>query len=137
MKKPQSARRLARMLLTAGVCGIVLWNLSALGARDPFWPVGYEPPREVRPTPVPTPPPTEPAEADTEVRVADVSPDEERRILASIRMEGFLRTGTSLFAIMNQQVVAVGEKLRLRIHGQVREFLIVDLTEETIRLRPL
>jgi len=97
--------------------------------------VGYTPPRRVVATPTPTP--TADERERVRLRIAEVTAEEETAILGSIKMEGFLRTSTSLFAIMNQQIVSVGEKIRIRVQGRDREFMILDLTEETIRLRPL
>ena len=115
-------------------------------ARDPFWPIGYEPPPPV-PEPVEAQPPQEPVvtrpEPPPKPAEKPVTEAEWAAARKTLVISGFTQTvradaqGTRFMAMVNRRMVSAGDTITL-VYQEVRFLWRVEaLTDRTLELAPL
>ncbi|MBP7828885.1 MAG: hypothetical protein KA248_03090 [Kiritimatiellae bacterium] len=91
--------------------------------RDPFWPVGYEPP-----------PPPRPEEAVSPTGAVPVSATLQwQEALKTVAVQGIMRTGpSSHVAMVNGQVVGAGDTVSVVYGGREYRWRVVSVGEEGV-----
>lgn len=111
-------------------------------ARDPFWPVGYEPPKpsvsqqQETETTVAEGTPLEEVD-DQPVDFSGLSPEEQQAIKERMNVGGILRQNQTMIAIINNQLLKEGETLRLDNGKRTYRFRVKQLTMERIKLETI
>ncbi|MGI6088012.1 MAG: hypothetical protein ACOYCD_08755 [Kiritimatiellia bacterium] len=99
--------------------------------RDPFWPIGYTPPREMSGEAAPGQPGTEVSsevQVDNEVRA---------KLREMLRAGGVIKKGRVYYASVNGQMVQVGDIIALPHAGRVYRFRIDAIEMHNVRIKPL
>lgn len=122
---------------------LALAALPATAARDPFWPIGYAPPKpepvaaESEAAPVVAPPqPAKPA-------VQPVTEAEWAAARKALVITGFTQVvqpdtqQTRILAMVNRRMVAAGDTVTFRHHDVRYLWSVASLTDRTIELVPL
>lgn len=111
----------------------------AFVGRDPFWPVGYEPPPPERGTGLQGGGAQAAAAGDgredqSALDLAGLSPEEQRVIRERLRLGGVLQQAGEIWAILNNQLVKQGETVTIDSGRKHYLFLVKKLTPDRIVL---
>jgi hypothetical protein len=123
---------------------------AVMAARDPFWPIGFDP-DDLKPTPAPetpgpatTPTPEVVRElSDAELRA--LAAEEARRISDSFVQKATMEWGGKIIAYVdgdniivrnNNPWVSEGDHFFIKVHGQRYRMEVVRLTKTRIELEP-
>jgi len=110
-------------------------------ARDPFWPVGYEP-RDtttvvvVAPKIVENPVSTEPPKPDPLI-IERMAKELQEKIKAQLKLTGFMQAGGRQLATVNGQVIGVNDHLAVSVEGTTYRFKVTGLTPSSVKLEPV
>lgn len=103
--------------------------------RDPFWPVGYEPPVPSEAPSAESAAPSETETVDTQpVDFAGLSPEDQLAIKKRMTVGGILQQNQTMIAIINNQLIREGETLELEDGVRTYKFRVKKLTMDRIRL---
>lgn len=115
---------------------------DAQAARDPFWPVGYQPRDTTTPVAVVSKVETNiveapPAKQDPFIFV-NLQKELEAKIRAQCSISGFMKSGDGrLVAIVNGQIIAIGDRLSVAVDGKTYRFKATAISPTAVRLEPL
>ena len=115
-------------------------------ARDPFWPVGYvhrdtttvaaaESPAASE-APVIKAANPEPAKPDPLIIVMKERELAEK-IRAACQVSGFLKSGEKQMAVVNGQVVGIGDRLPVTVDSLTYNFKVTGVSPTTVKLEPV
>ncbi len=113
---------------------------AARAERDPFWPIGYQPNGTVvaRPSTGVSEAPL-PQRVLTPEEMEKLAEQESLRIQQSLRQQGgraIVRFGNQVKALINGELVGVGDTLSVDVGGQHYRLRITRLTFDEIKLEP-
>ena len=80
-------------------------------------------------TPIPPPQPK------AEVEVQGVEPQEEVSLKSHLRVDGVLKQGPQYTAAINNQVVSVGDFIKLQVRSRNYNLEVLSITEERVLLK--
>ncbi len=120
-----------RQLVRNGLLAALAAAPLAIGAplRDPFLPIGYQPP----PPPMDTPPPSHshvPAVSPPRAP----SPEQWDEALRQVRVQGITRRGERAVAVVNGRVLGVGDRIELRWSGFVFQWRVEAIDARGVKL---
>jgi hypothetical protein len=102
---------------------------AAASPRDPFWPVGYQPPPKVVATVK--------AEAPKEILHVENVPVDLRAVVAEkTQINGIMKVGGQYLALINNDLVGVGEKIVIRHAGSSYTLIVRSITKDNVNLEP-
>jgi hypothetical protein len=110
-------------------------------ARDPFWPVGYEP-RDTTTVVVVAPKipevslPVEPAKTDPLI-IERMAKELQEKIKEQLKLTGFMNAGGRQLATVNGQVIGVNDHLSVSVEGTTYRFKVTGITPSSVKLEPV
>ena len=103
--------------------------------RDPFWPIGYTPEESTSTQQVASATST----IDTnKVKAPVVDTSQHRELLKKkIAVQGILKQGDQLAAIINNRSVTQGEIVSVQVEGVTYRYVVRTLTQDNVVLEPV
>ena len=80
---------------------------------------------------IPLPPP----QPKAEIEVQGVAPEEEVSIKNHLRVDGVLKQGEQYTAAINNQVVSIGDFMRLQVRSRQYDLEILSISDERVLLK--
>ncbi len=105
--------------------------------RDPFWPVGYTPAPEPVAQPVVATQDKEPPRPVLPKRFQDLPPTKQAQVKSRIRVGGILKQGNAYHALINNQMVAQGDRIAVPYEGVSFFFVVKTLNENNVLIEPV
>lgn len=105
-----------------------------LAARDPFWPIGYQPGSEEAVAQPVDPRPAPKGRVLTDEELRELARKEAERIRQSLVRKGTMIAGDNIYAYVQNQWLTVGDVLTVEVEGRNYRLEIKDLTTDNIEL---
>ena len=126
---------LCRMGMLTVLC-LLCPLLAQAGQRDPFWPVGYQPPVPAPPLP---PPVLEEAVAEAPEPAVEAAPKQEDKLAcvqAGLHVCGIARRGNTYIATINGRQVRAGAQIEVMLDGTKYIFLVRSISLDRVTIEP-
>lgn len=101
--------------------------------RDPFWPIGYQPREDARPSAATT----EGEETNKAgLQLKNLTPEQQAAIGRKLKVSGIMKTRGQYTAFVNGRLVEAGDELTIEIDGQRLTLLVRTVSETFVQIEP-
>jgi len=122
-------------ILFGSLCLALCASIQA--ARDPFWPIEYEPGQAVKPEDKTQDPPENPqTRALTDEEMRQLAREEQERIRNVIQSQGHMVAGDRIYVYLQNEWLTTGDSFIVEVRGKRYRLEITSLTKDnTITLK--